>query len=973
MSSTFQLRATRQLPTLKVNFEEYVHVRTGAVHYHLATDNPENVFMVALRTVPMNSTGVAHILEHTALCGSRRFPVRDPFFMMIRRSMNTFMNAFTSSDWTAYPFASQNKKDFNNLLDVYMDAVFFSNLHQLDFAQEGHRLEFSEPTNPKSPLEFKGVVYNEMKGAMSSPSSYIWQQLSSVLFPTNTYHFNSGGEPSNIPDLSYEELCSFYRTHYHPSNAIFLTYGDIPAHDHHERFEHLALREFDKLDVFIEVADEQRYREPVKVTLSYPDDGDGENDKTQVLLAWLLGHSSNLQDLYEAQLLSAVLLDNSASPLQQVLETCGLGKSPSSLCGLEDSYKEMSFVCGLEGCATHATAAVEELILSTLERIASEGVPKAQIDAALHSLELHAREISGDSYPYGLQLLLSALSSATHRGNPVDLLDIDPALDKLKKACEQPDFIPSLIHRLLLKNPHRVTLTAHADEEFTNRSKQEEEQKLANIKSGLSDEDITNIIARSDALKTRQEQEPNAEILPKVELSDVPADIPWVYPTAHFRTGNQSGIELTTYERGTNGINYQQLILPLPTLSDDEASLLPYLTTCIPELGIGNRSYLDIQNEQAAVSGGVSCYSSMRSGTGDIQQTQGYLVLSSKGLYRNQEPLSRLLADTLMDCRFDEHNRILELIDQVNNRRQQSLSSQGHGLAMGLACSGMSALAQWDYNNTGLAGISRLKERARLLHQPDELARFAESLKCLYNSLRSQLPQGLLIAEADALPALLHAIRKVWPTIPYNQTKPKFTLPSIREPVQKAWLINAQVNFCAMAFPTVAGTHEDAAPLTVLAGFMRNGFLHRAIREQGGAYGGGATQDGSCAAFRFFSYRDPRLSETLADYRRAIDWMLTANHSDAQIEEAILGVISALDRPGSPAGAAKQSFHNELFGRTREDRMIFREQVLQVDLTRLKEVTQKYLKDAEASIGIVSHKGETKELESLGLEVNSFT
>ena len=220
------------IESLNITVEQFEHRATGAVHYHLASDNNENVFLVALRTVPEDSTGVAHILEHTALCGSERFPVRDPFFMMLRRSLNTFMNAFTSSDWTAYPFASQNRKDFDNLLDVYLDAVFFSRLDPLDFAQEGHRVEFAEPGNADSDLVFKGVVFNEMKGAMSSVSSTLWHTLCEHLFPTSTYHYNSGGDPAHIPDLSYDQLKAFYRSHYHPSNAIFMTFGDIPAIEH---------------------------------------------------------------------------------------------------------------------------------------------------------------------------------------------------------------------------------------------------------------------------------------------------------------------------------------------------------------------------------------------------------------------------------------------------------------------------------------------------------------------------------------------------------------------------------------------------------------------------------------------------------------------------------------------------------------------------------------------------------------------
>lgn len=224
--SAFEWQRSEKIASLNVTMEHYIHKATGAAHYHLASENDENVFLVGFRTVPTSSNGVAHILEHTALCGSEKYPVRDPFFMMIRRSLNTFMNAFTSSDWTAYPFASKNKKDFDNLLEVYLDAAFFSRLDPLDFAQEGHRLEFAQLDDPASELQYKGVVYNEMKGAMSSTNSVLWQTLSKHLFPTQTYHFNSGGEPEDIPDLSYEELVAFYKRHYHPSNAVFMTFGD---------------------------------------------------------------------------------------------------------------------------------------------------------------------------------------------------------------------------------------------------------------------------------------------------------------------------------------------------------------------------------------------------------------------------------------------------------------------------------------------------------------------------------------------------------------------------------------------------------------------------------------------------------------------------------------------------------------------------------------------------------------------------
>lgn len=971
-AGAFLWKRSQRLETLKLTVEEYEHKATGAMHYHLASDNPENVFMLAFRTVPMDNTGVAHILEHTALCGSRKFPVRDPFFMMIRRSMNTFMNALTSSDWTAYPFASQNRKDFFNLLEVYLDAAFFSLLNELDFAQEGHRLEFAEPEKADSPLVYKGVVYNEMKGAMSSPVSTVWQLLCKHLYPTTTYHYNSGGEPADIPSLSYQQLRDFYRTHYHPSNAIFMTYGDIPAAELQEKFEELALKDFQRLDVHIAVDDEQRYESPVQVEEVYALDEEDTTGKTHVVMAWLLGRSTELEELYKAQLLSSVLLENSASPLLHALETSGLGRSPSPLCGLEDSHREMSFICGLEGCADNATEGVKQLVLDTLERIVREGIDQDKVEAALHTLELHQREISGDSYPYGLQLILAALSTATHRGDPLELLDIDPVLARLKEEIKDRDFVPRLIREYLLDNPHRVLLTVKPDAELGDRVAQAEQEKLAKVKAGLNEEQKRLIVERARQLEERQHQVDDVSILPKVELADVPAEIKW--PDSEKFAIHPHGIELPVsfYAQGTNGLNYQQAVLALPQLPEEMLEILPYYTSCLPELGVGGRDYLQMQALQSRISGGLNCYATMRSGIDDEQQVGAYMVLSSKGLYPNHEALSQLLFDSLYEVRFDERGRIREIMEQIISRREQSITSQGHALAMGAASSRLSPLCALTYRQSGLEGIRKLKALSRHLKDEDQLAEFAARFKALHDSLVNGHTRFLLVAEADERDRLLGSLEKAWTKIPAPADVPAFSLPPTRESVREAWLTSTQVNFCAKAFPTVPSNHDDAPALTVLGGFLRNGFLHRAIREQGGAYGGGAAQDASSATFRFFSYRDPRLSETLDDFDRSIDWLLETEHEYAPLEEAILGVISSLDKPSSPAGTAKQAFYNELFGRSREQRARFRRKVLEVTVDRLKEVARKYLAPERGSVGVVSHKGKKAELEKLGLDIKTL-
>ena len=958
----FEWQRSEEISSLNITMEEYVHKITGAKHFHLNSENTENVFLVAFRTVPMDSSGVAHILEHTALCGSKKFPVRDPFFMMIRRSLNTFMNAFTSSDWTAYPFASKNKKDFNNLLSVYLDATFFSRLHELDFAQEGHRLEFTEPENPDSELQYKGVVFNEMKGAMSSTNSVLWQTISKHVFPTTTYHYNSGGEPEDIPDLSYQQLLDFYKSHYHPSNAVFMTFGDISAFDHQEKFQEQALSHFDKLDIHIEVENEKRYLAPISVEESYASE---ESDKPQshIVLAWLLGRSTDLAELFRAELISSVLLDNSASPLLRALETSDLGSSPSPMCGLEDSNREMSMMAGLEGCLADSSEAVEKLVIKTLQDVVRDGIPYSQVEAALHQLELHQREISGDSYPYGLQLILAGLSTAMHRGDPIKLLNIDPALAELRELIKDDRFIPNLVQELLLYNPHRVRLTLRPDPELAKRKVQAELDKLAAIKSTLADDEKLAIVEQSKLLAARQMEEDDPGLLPKVGLEDVPDSIS--EPERFDTTLSNSNAPVSFYGQGTNGLCYQQVVMSIPQIDQELLDVLPLYTTCLTEFGVGDRDYAETQAWQAQVSGGINCFSSIRSDLHDAQSSKAIISFASKCLRDNHSQISELLHSTIHEVRFDEDKRLQELIEQICARKENSITGQGHSLAMSLASSRMSPTALIAHRSGGLEGIKQLKALRTQMEQKSSRIALLDKFKALHEKVLAAHKEFLLIAEPEHRSQLILDIDSVWGSSAGVSTDDPLTLQPLRESIRQAWCTTTAVNFCAKAYPTVASGHADNAPLQVLAGFMRNGFLHRTIREQGGAYGGGASQDAGSASFRFFSYRDPRLQETLDDFDAAIEWLITSEHKPHQLEEAILGVIASLDKPASPAGEAKQAYFNRAFGRTLEHRSQFRKQVLNTTTEDLKRVAQLYLAPEDASIGIICNK---ESAESLSIE-----
>ncbi len=964
---SFKWIRSERIDSLNLTLQEFQHIKTGALHYHMEAENTENVFLVAFRTVPMDSTGVAHILEHTALCGSKKYPVRDPFFMMIRRSLNTFMNAFTSSDWTAYPFASQNKKDFNNLLDVYLDAVFFTRLDELDFLQEGHRVEFKEANNAASELEYKGVVFNEMKGAMSSPVSVLWQEVSKYLYPTSTYHYNSGGEPEDIPDLTYQQLKDFHQTHYHPSNAIFMTFGDLPVFEHQQKFEDQALSFFDKLDVEISVKPEKRYLAPVVIEEAYAYDIVGDEsieDKTHHVMSWLLGPCTSLDEMMKANLLSQVLLDNSSSPLRQALETTDLGAAPSPLCGLEDSNYEMCFLCGIEGSKVENAQAFEQLVLDVLNDVASNGVPHEKLEAVLHQLELSQREVGGDSYPFGLQLILNGLTAAIHRSDPASLLNLDPVIESLREDIKDPEFIKNLVTELLIDNQHRIRLTLRPDEKLSQRKELAEKAHLAAMNAEMDEVDKQLIIQRARDLAERQTQEDDPELLPKVTLADVPAEMKIPFATKQRIADTES----TIYKQGTNGLVYHEINCELPALTDDELAVLPYYSSCLTELGCGDKDYLQMQEWQSSVSGGVHTQQSIRAFTDDAQKIRAYYLFTGKALQRNNKKLAELMWETINNVRFDEEERIAELITQMRTRRERSVTGSGHTLAMTAAASGLSPMAALNHQFAGLAGIKTIKALDDSHSESASIKQTVELFVSIHEKIKVAAKSYMLTLEADKVDESVAEFESVWQQAG-GASVDAFTLPEIKQQTKQMWIANTQVNFCAKAYPTVTMEHVDAAALSVLGGFLRNGFLHTAIREQGGAYGGGATHETNIAAFKFYSYRDPRLAETLADFDNSINWMLENGHEYRQLEEAILGVIGGMDKPGSPAGEAKSAYHNELHGRSREKLQDFRQRVLEVTIDDLKRVTELYLKNGEASVAVITSAATFEETGDLGMEV----
>ena len=945
----FELKESKEIELLNVNAQIYQHSKFNTQHIHLDSPNDEKVFMVAFRTIPEDSTGVAHILEHTSLCGSEKYPVRDPFFMMIRRSLNSFMNAFTSSDWTAYPFATQNNKDFQNLLDVYVDSAFFPKLDPLDFSQEGHRLELDSNQN----LEIKGVVFNEMKGAMSSPTDQLWHGMSKHLFEETTYHHNSGGDPEKIIDLTHEDLVAFHQKHYHPSNATFFTFGNVVIDEIHDHLERNVFEKFTPASQKLIIQPAKIFTAPVSAQGTYqPLPGDEDNH--HVVISWLIGNSHEPLNLLEKYFMSNILLDNSSSPLRKALEQSDLGKSPSPFLGIEPSNKEIVFMAGLEGVAADQAKNVEELILSTLQDLVKNGVPKELISSALHQLEIGQREISGGGMPYGLQLMLGCMNACIHYDNPISMLDLDENFTKLKAKISKEGYIEGLIESALLANSHRLTYELKPDSRFNDNLEEYFSSTLKEKEETLTDLDKNKINKLADDLKARQEADDDASLLPKVTIEDIP--LKREYSQSNALVGNRS-----IYEVGTNGLVYSDFLFPCSSLTNEELLFSSLYTFIITEVGIQDKSYEEIQAHQSKISGGISAAIKLQTKESSEPGTL-FLSIASKCLEENFNAMEELIFNTIKSVRFDEEKRVLDLLNIFVARNDESLNQNGHYLAMNSAASSLNTLATTSFYLSGLQMIHRTKELISKIQLDGDASYIINILQNIHGKVSSKPHKIFTACSKDALKNKLEEFEA-------SQSKQEQQLIDATKS-QIAWITGSQVCYCAQAFAGVAREHPDSAALSVLATVLRNGFLHTAIREKGGAYGAGASNDNATNTFKLFSYRDPKCKETFQAFEDAISWAKTSIN-EQHLEEAILGVVSSIDKPLSPVGEAKNDFNFNLEDINIDERLAFRQRIINCSIEDLVRVNEKYLtKESKRSIlAGESFKDQAKELKLEILEV----
>ena len=954
---SFELLSRQEVPALGLVCEDYRHKVTGARHIHLDNGKSHNAFNVVFRTMPEDSSGVAHIIEHCVLQGSERFPVHEVFTHMGNRSFSSFMNAMTGPDATSYPFASCNRKDFDNLLQVYLDCLFFPLLTELDFRQEGHRLEFRDPADPNSGLVIHGVVYNEMKGAMSSPVRRFYAGLDKHLFPSLFYRHNSGGEPACIPHLSYEAFRAFHATYYHPSNAIFLTVGDIPAGDHQQRFEELVLKRFPGPGDTFSIPREKYYDKPVRCSAPYPCAAESLAGQTYIALAWLLGPASDLDACMDAEFLQQVLMTGSASPLMRALEASDLGKAPFGNYVRSDT-SELQFVTGMQGSDRQHAEAIEELILGVLQQVAEEGLPREDIDRALHQLELDHRNTEDSSWmPFLLELLERAGERVLHGGDPVEGINQGPALDRLRARLEDPAYLKLLVKRLLLENPHRVNYSLVPDAEMAAREVETESAWLKERAQKLEDAEREHIVSQAVELRKKQQEEEDLDQLPRLRLSEVTDDPD--YPQAQVH--DVAGKELQFYPCGSNGIAWMELTFPLPQLAIEDLPRLSILLRILDKLGCAGEDFLATAERQQRLGVAPSAAAILGFDPGDSDSPLGWVTLGGRCLYPNFREYCELMCDTLQKVDFSDTSRVKDLL-----RRRLTLlereAANGNAMLNGLNAAARtgSGSAELFYHFNSMPVVDALRD---MLQSDENVLQAIADFRRLLDLLLKQKAKVFLAAEEERFASLKLELEASLGRLSGEGESMCTAAPGSRQPQHQGWSGATAIAYNFMAWPALKPDHELTPASMVLCQLLEQGLLHRQVREEGGAYGVGLRLHfGSLVCW---SYRDPRIEATLKDFANAAEWMKHGAISEDLLENAKLAVLRTLDGPLSEVSDATGDYHAKLLGRTQELRRKRRREVIAVSIDDVRRAAAELMLPGRASRCVIAS---AQALEGAGIE-----
>ncbi len=916
----FELVKEQHIKEINTQAKLYRHIRTGAQLLSLENSDENKCFGVNFATPPADSTGLPHILEHSVLGGSRKYPVKEPFMELVKGSLNTFLNAMTFPDMTLYPVASQNLQDFYNLVDVYLDAVFYPRISEMTLQQEGWHYELE---SADAPLTFKGVVFNEMKGAYSSPDALVGKYTEEALYPDTIYSNDSGGDPAVIPDLTYAQFKRFHETYYHPSNARFYFYGDDSPEERLRRIDEF-IAEFERIDVNTNIPSQPRWDGPRRASKGYDAGEEAGANKAMVTLAWLLTETADVEKALALEILEHILIGTPASPLRKALLDSGLGEDLTGA-GLSPYQREMYFATGLKGIDPADVEKVEKLIQDTLDELAEKGIDKDTVAASMNTIEFQRRELNTGRFPRGLMLMIGLLPTWMHGGDPMAPLSFEAPLQRIKdRLAAGEKFFEGLIGSYFIDNAHRSTILLEPDATVKEKREAAERERLEEVQASMTDEELQEVIDNTHKLREMQETPNTPEALatiPSLALADLDKQV----RTFPLETLNESGARVLYHDLPTNGVAYLDIGFDLHALPAD---LLPYVQLfgrALVELGTQDEDFVKLSQRIGRQTGGIRS-ELLTSASRTLERGETWLLLRSKSMAAQTGDLIAILKDILHTVNLDNRERFRQIVLEEKACKEARIVPSGH-IVTNLRL--RSHFTEADWASEQMSGINYLFFLRRLAEQVEnDWSGVLESLKQVWTRLinrnamlfnvtldaanwsafRPQL-SGLI----DGLPADL-VESSAWSPV-FSQQGEGLTIP-------------AQVNYVGKGVNLHKLGHQVGGSIRAILQYMNTTYIHDKLRVQGGAYGGFTVFDHHAGNFAFLSYRDPNLLGTLDNYDGAGAFLRTLEISQDELTRSIIGAIGQMDAYLLPDAKGYTSMVNHLIGNTDDVRQQFRDELL---------------------------------------------
>ena len=892
----------------------------------IENDDENKVFNIAFRTPPKNSTGVAHILEHSVLCGSREFPLKDPFVELVKGSLNTFLNAMTYPDKTCYPVASCNDQDFQNLMHVYLDAVFYPNIYKKEeiFRQEGwsYQLEDTE-----GPLKYNGVVYNEMKGAFSSPDEVLEREIMNSLFPDTPYGCESGGDPNHIPELSYEEFLQFHKTYYHPSNSYIYLYGNMDMAEKLEFIDEHYLSAFEKLEVDSDLPLQPAFTERKELQLEYPV-SESENEEGNAYLAYstVVGDASDELTAMAFEVLDYALLSAPGAPLKQALLDAQIGMDVYG--SYDDGILQPYFDIVAKGTDPDKKEKFVEIIRTTLEDIVKNGIDKKALKAGINYMEFRYREADFSAWPkglmYGLDIFGSWLYSDEKAFSHVKLI---PVFEKLK-ALSGERYFEDLIQKYLLDNPHGSVITLVPSKGLAARREKALEEQLQAKLEKMTQEEKETLVEKTKALVEYQEaeEEPGSEkCIPMLKREDIKKE------AAGFTNEelDVSGSLFLYHEVPTNGISYLDLMFDLKNLDPEDVPYLGLLKSVLGFVDTAHFSYGELSNEINAETGGISCGVEVFDRADSTEEYKAVFSVRGKVMYPRIDVLFRMIREILNTSKLDDGKRLYEIIARVKSRAQANLVSAGHSTAVLRGASYSSPMAAFQDEMAGVGYYQFIEKLEKEFDsRKEELVKKLTAL--MTEILRPELLCVSYTGERESLDTVMKQVKALKDTL-HTEAAEASSKPMSCEKKNEGFTTSGQVQYVARTGNFRKKGYEYTGALDILKVALSYDYLWMNLRVKGGAYGcmSGFKRSGESY---FVSYRDPHLKRTLEVYEGIPEYVRTFQADEREMTKYIIGTISGKDVPRTPQMQGSISKTAYFCGITEEMMQKERDQILNADV-----------------------------------------